>query len=162
MCIRIRCIYIQLFMSRSILPAMPCMCGSLRRTARAITNVYEEALRPLGLRASQFTILQMLSLAGEVSQRQLGEMLAMDSTTLTRTLQIMDRQGWIAERHGSDRRERWLRLAKGGETQLNRALPVWEKVQSRVRRQLGRESWRDLLKLTKEATELATTGGGSI
>jgi DNA-binding MarR family transcriptional regulator len=104
----------------------------------------------------------MLSLAGEVPQRQLGEMLAMDSTTLTRTLQIMDRQGWIAERHGSDRRERWLRLAKGGETQLNRALPVWEKVQSRVRRQLGRESWRDLLKLTKEATELATTGGGSI
>src|SRR5438128_6905963 len=109
-------------MSESPLPALPCMCGSFRRTSRALTQMYEQALRPLGLRATQFTILQVLSLAGEVSQGQLGEMLAMDSTTLTRTLEIMDRCGWIGERRGEDRRERWLRLAKAGETQLKRAL----------------------------------------
>ncbi len=120
------------------------MCGSLRRTARALTQLYEQALRPLGLRSTQFTVLQVLSRAGEVSQGQLGEMLAMDSTTLTRTLEIMSRQGWITERRGEDRRERWLRLAKGGETQLNRALPVWEKVQSR------------------QTTDIATTLGDSL
>ncbi len=138
------------------------MCGSLRRTARALTQLYEQALRPLGLRSTQFTVLQVLSRAGEVSQGQLGEMLAMDSTTLTRTLEIMSRQGWITERRGEDRRERWLRLAKGGETQLNRALPVWEKVQSRLRRQLGDQAWTNLLQLTYQTTDIATTLGDSL
>ena len=113
------------------------MCASFRRTSRALTQLYEDALRPLGFRTSQFTILQALSRAGEVSQGQLGEMLAMDSTSLTRTLAIMRRQGWIAERRGDDRRERWIRLATAGERQLKRALPVWDKVQSRLRTQLG-------------------------
>src|SRR5260370_24378475 len=70
-------------------PVLPCLCASLRRTTRTLTHLYEEALRPLGLRSSQFTILQVLSRAGEMTQGELGRMLAMDSTTLTRTLEIM-------------------------------------------------------------------------
>jgi DNA-binding MarR family transcriptional regulator len=138
------------------------MCGNFRRASRALTQLYEEAIRPLGLRASQLTILQALSRAGEVSQGQLGEMLAMDSTSLTRTLAIMRRQGWIVERRGEDRRERWLRLAKGGETKLSRVLPIWEKVQSRLRRQLGEEAWNNLLQLTYQVTGLVTTQGDSL
>jgi DNA-binding MarR family transcriptional regulator len=141
---------------------LPCLCGSFRRTSRALTQLYEEALRPLGLRSTQFTILQALSLAGEVSQGQLGEMLAMDSTSLTRTLAIMCRKGWIAERRGEDRRERRLRLANAGEVKLRRALPVWEKVQSRLRRQLGEPAWNDLLQLTYQVTSLVTTQGDSL
>ncbi len=144
-------------MEHSGIPKLPCMCGSLRRTSRALTQLYETALRPLGLRATQFTILQALSLAGEVTQSELGEMLALDSTTLTRTLGLMSRQGWIAERRGQDRRERWLRLSRAGETQLNRALPLWEKVQSRLRRQLGDKSWKSLMQLTYQVTDLITT-----
>ncbi len=144
------------------MPVLPCMCGSFRRTSRALTQLYEQALRPLGLRATQLTILQVLSRAGEVSQGQLGEMLAMDSTTLTRTLEIMGWQGWIAERRGEDRRERWLRLAKAGKTQLNRALPVWEKVQSGLRRHLGEQAWKNLLQLTNQVTDLVTIQGDSI
>ncbi len=132
------------------------MCGSFRRTSRALTQLYENALRPLGLRATQFTILQALSLAGEVTQSRLGEILAMDSTTLTRTLQIMGREGWIAERRGEDRRERRLRLARAGETQFKRALPPWEKVQSRLRRQLGELVWKNLLDITHQVTDLVT------
>jgi DNA-binding MarR family transcriptional regulator len=149
-------------MSQTLLPELPCMCGNFRRTSRALTQLYEEAIRPLGLRATQLTILQALSRAGEVSQGQLGEMLAMDSTSLTRTLAIMRRQGWIAERRGEDRRERWLRLSKGGEAQLRRVLPVWEKVQSRLRRQLGEQAWNNLLQLTYEVTGLLTTQGDSL
>jgi DNA-binding MarR family transcriptional regulator len=156
------CICIYLDMSRSPLPVLPCMCGSFRRTARALTQLYETALRPLGLRATQLTILQVLSLAGEVSQGQLGEMLAMDSTSLTRTLAIMVREGWIAERRGKDQRERWLGLSSGGETKLKRALPVWEKVQSRLRRQLGDQTWNNLLKFTHQVTGLITTKGDSL
>lgn len=149
-------------MNPSLLPALPCMCANFRRASRALTQLYEQALRPLGLRATQFTILQVLSQAGEVSQGQLGAMLAMDSTTLTRTLAIMERHGWIAERRGEDRRERRLRLAKAGETQLSRALPAWEKVQARLRRRVGEEAWKDLRQLTNQLTDLAASEGDSI
>jgi DNA-binding MarR family transcriptional regulator len=149
-------------MREPLLPVLPCMCGSFRRTSRALTQLYEEALRPLGLRATQLTILQVLSRAGELSQGHLGNMLAMDSTSLTRTLAIMSRQGWITERRGEDRRERWLRLARGGETQLRRALPVWEKVQSRLRRKLGEHAWKNLLQLTHQITGLVKTEGDSL
>jgi DNA-binding MarR family transcriptional regulator len=149
-------------MSHSLLPALPCMCGSFRRTSRALTQFYEQALRPIGLRATQLTVLQVLSRAGEVSQGRLGEMLAMDTTTLTRTLGIMRRHGWIAEHRGEDQRERRLRLSEAGEKQLNRAMVAWEKVQSRLRRQLGDQAWKNLLQLTNQVTELVTAQGESL
>ena len=132
------------------------MCANFRRTSRALTQLYENALRPVGLRATQFTIMQALSLAGEVTQSQLSGILAMDSTTLTRTLRIMDREGWIAERRGQDRRERRLRLSRAGETQFKRALPAWEKVQSQLRHEMGEQSWKNLLEITHQVTELVT------
>lgn len=142
------------------IPDLPCMCATFRRATRALTQLYDEALRPLGLRATQFTILQALSLAGEVSQGELAQILAMDSTTLTRTLRIMGREGWIAERRGKDRRERLLRLAKAGRYQFNRALPSWEKAQAQLGRQLGDKRWHALMKLTNEVTTMVTTQGG--
>jgi DNA-binding MarR family transcriptional regulator len=141
------------------IPDLFCMCASFRRASRALTHLYDAALRPVGLRATQFTILQVLSRAGEVSQGRLGQILAMDSTTLTRTLRIMVRQKWIAERRGDDRRERLLRLDKAGRDQFHRALPAWEKVQARLKRQVGDQRWHDLMKLTNDVTTLATNGG---
>ncbi|MGB7730245.1 MAG: MarR family winged helix-turn-helix transcriptional regulator [Candidatus Acidiferrum sp.] len=149
-------------MSEPFLPVLPCLCGNFRRTSRALTQLYENALRPFGMRATQFTILQALTRTGEVSQRKLGEILAMDSTSLTRTLAIMRRRGWIQERPGEDRRERLLRLANAGQKQLERVLPAWEKVQSRLRRQLGEQVWNSLFQLTHEVTRMVTTQGGSL
>jgi DNA-binding MarR family transcriptional regulator len=148
-------------MSHSPLPTLPCLCSSFRRTSRALTHLYDQALRPVRLRVTQFTILQVLSLTGEVLQGRMGEILAMDSTTLTRTLGVMRGCGWIAERRGEDRRERWLRLSKAGETKLHRATLAWEKVQSRLRKRLGASAWKNLLQLTNELTELVTTQGES-
>jgi DNA-binding MarR family transcriptional regulator len=143
-------------------PLLPCLCASFRRTSRALTQLYDQALRPQALRLTQLTILQVLARAGEVSQGQLGEMLAMDSTTLTRTLKIMSRQGWVAERRGKDRRERRLRLSKAGESKLTRAQPAWDKVQSRLRHQLGRQTWRSLLQFTHQVTDLIAVQGDSL
>ncbi|HEY1730704.1 MAG TPA: MarR family transcriptional regulator [Terriglobales bacterium] len=126
------------------LPNLPCLCASLRRASRALTQMYEEALRPRGLRATQFTILQALSIAGELTQGDLGEILATDSTTLTRTLDIMLRHGWLSRQRGHDRREWRLRLDKKGAALFRRALPDWEAVQARVRRRLGDTNWDGL------------------
>jgi len=146
-------------MDRSTLPALPCLCANLRRAARALTQLYEHELRPLGLRSTQMTILQALSRTGEISQGQLGQILAMDTTSLTRTLAIMSREGWITERRGEDRRERRLRLSDAGEKQLKRALPAWEKVQSRLRHQLGNENWNNLMQLSRQLASFTTTEG---
>jgi DNA-binding MarR family transcriptional regulator len=142
-------------MDRFSLPSLDCMCAGFRRTTRALTQLYEQTFRPLGLRASQFTILQVLSRAGEVSQGQLGNMLAMDSTTLTRTLKIMRQQRWIAEHRGEDRRERRLRLSKEGKALLDRAAPEWTRVQARLRRELGENTWESLARLSDRVTSVA-------
>ena len=148
-------------MSTSPILTLPCLCATLRRSSRALTQLYEAFLRPLGLRSGQFTILQVLWRMGEMPQRSLGEILAMDSTTLTRTLAIMRRRGWIAERSGQDRRERLLRIAKPGEALLNRALPLWEQAQARLQQQLGDESWKNLFQLTNQLTNVVTAQEGA-
>ena len=148
-------------MRKTPLPVLPCLCSNFRRASRALSQLYETALRPVGLRGTQFTVLQFLSIVGrEISQGQMGEMLAMDSTSLTRTLAILIRQSWVAERRGDkqrgeDGRERWLRLAGAGEEVLQRALPLWEGVQSQLRRQLGDEVWKDLFETTRHVASVA-------
>ena len=133
-------------------PTLPCLCANLRRASREVSQLYEDALRPTGLRATQFTVLQALSIAGEVTQGDLARILAMDSTTLTRTLAIMGRHGWIAKRRGEDRREWRMRLSKAGQTRFQQALPHWEKAQARVRRQLGEELSDNVMTLTQKIT----------
>ena len=140
---------------------LACMCASFRRASRSLTQHYDEALRPLGLRGTQFTILQALSLTGEVLQGKLGEILALDSTTLTRTLEIMIGHGWIVKRHGKDRRERYLGLSKAGRVEFNRALPHWERVQERLRKRLGNTRWDHLLHLTNQVTAVSATAAST-
>ena len=144
----------------SRLPLMPCLCGSMRRATRALTQVYERELAPFGLSATQMTVLQLLSRAGEMRQGQIGEMLAMDSTSLTRTVSIMRREGWLAERRGKDRRERWIRLSRRGASKLQKAEPVWERVQSRMQDGLGEQDWNQLMQLAYRATVIAKRGEG--
>jgi DNA-binding MarR family transcriptional regulator len=138
---------------------LPCLCANLRRASRVVTQFYEDALRPVGLRATQFTVLQALSLAGEVTQGVLGQILAMDSTTLTRTLNIMKRQGWIEQRRGQDRREWRLSLTAAGQALMKRALPHWRSVQRRIHSQFGNELWENLFQVTYKVTGVLTGTG---
>ena len=80
-------------MAAESLPALPCACANLRRAARAVTRGYEAALKGTGLTPTQHTLLQALDLLGLSPQGALGELLAIDSTTLTRTLRPLERAG---------------------------------------------------------------------
>ena len=126
------------------MPALPCACASLRRAARAVTQLYEREMRSAGLGATQFTLLQALGQAGEITQGRLGEVLSIDSTTLTRTLANLSREGWIAVRSGADRRERWISLTASGGRKLRSGLPRWERAQERLRKTLGDRRWDEL------------------
>jgi DNA-binding MarR family transcriptional regulator len=106
-----------------------------------LTAAYDEAMRPNGLTVTQFTVLQALSLTGELIQGQLGDVLAIDTTTLTRSLRLMTQAGWVERRPGKDRREwRWRLTAVGRET-FKTASPAWEQAQREVRRRLGEKDW---------------------
>lgn len=141
-------------MADQSLPPLPCLCANLRRAARALTKTYEEHLRPFNLSSSQLTILQVLSRMGELSQGTLGRSLAMDSTTLTRTLRTMAAAGWIRERRGADRREKLLALSRAGTNLLQRALPAWEKAQTHARNRVGGQRWSELQKLLNQITAI--------
>jgi len=83
----------------------------------------------------------------------------MDSTTLTRTLEIMVRQGWVQRRRGADRREWRLSLAAGGEAQLELGTPPWEGIQALLAGKLGGAGWNKLFKLSNEATHAVAEQG---
>ncbi|MGE0454791.1 MAG: MarR family winged helix-turn-helix transcriptional regulator [Vicinamibacteria bacterium] len=127
------------------LPRLPCACASLRRAGRAVTQLYESELRSLDLNTAQLTLLQALARAEPITQGSLGRLLALDSTTLSRTLRPLEKKGWIRSEPGKDRRERRLRLTKAGRTQLERADPAWERAQGRLKARLGAERWESLL-----------------
>ncbi len=142
-------------MNKTALPAISCMCTNLRRASRAITQFYEQALRSTGLRSTQFAILQALTLTGDIAQGQLGHILALDSTTLTRTLAIMSRQGWLKRRRGSDRRKWHIGISSKGNAIFQHAFPLWESAQGELRNQLGDEQWKQLSALAHIVTNAA-------
>lgn len=135
---------------------LPCVCANVRRAARAVTSVYDDALRESGLRITQFTLLQALELTGATSQGDLGAVLAMDSTTLTRSLRPLIEEGWIHVVPGSDRRVRTLELTAAGRERLAGAHASWSTAQRRLRRALGTERWTRLQEDLVAVAELAT------
>ncbi len=137
-------------------PVLPCACASLRRAARAATQLYDSELRGAGLNTAQFTLLQALASAGPVSQGRLGGLLAIDSTTLSRTLRPLEANRWIRCDPGKDRRERQIELSGAGRAQLARATPAWERAQRRLRSRLGEDRWATLL------ADLSTAAGAAL
>jgi DNA-binding MarR family transcriptional regulator len=116
-----------------------------------VTSFYDQELRSLGLRTTQYTVLQVLSGVGEVSQKTLGEILGADSTTLTRNLRRLDQEGWIVSRPGEDRRQRLWSLTGSGREVLEEARPLWKRAQERFEEALG-DDWRRLHGLLDHTT----------
>ena len=139
---------------------LPCMCANLRRAARVVTQLYDEELRPSGLRTPQFTLLQTLNIAPGISQKRLAGVLEFDSTTLTRTLAFLRRQGWLAAEHGTDRRELRLSLTAAGLEEYKRVVPYWQSAQRRLRRELGEMSWSQIEDAAIRVAEVAPSREG--
>jgi DNA-binding MarR family transcriptional regulator len=137
------------------LPALPCACANLRRAARAVTQFYEQQLRGTGLNATQFTLLQFLSEMPGITQGDFGRLLALDSTTLTRTLRPLIRLGWVRGAAGRDRRERRYALTPAGRRELRHLQPHWRRAQQRLHRALGTPAWKRMQALLVRVAEAA-------
>ena len=137
---------------------LPCTCANLRRAARAVTRLYNQEFRSDDIEITQFTILMALDRAGEISQGKLGKLLALDSTTLTRTLVLLRKRGWIQEKEGEDRRFRLIRLTSAARSRLQQSLPRWKKAQDRMQSALGEDTMRHLTGLLARVTVLSSEG----
>ncbi|MHC1729026.1 MAG: MarR family winged helix-turn-helix transcriptional regulator [Syntrophobacteraceae bacterium] len=135
-----------------------CACYSLRRSARAITRLYEEFLRPSGLRVTQFSVLNVTRLLGPVALTRLAEMTVTERTTLTRNLTILEKKGFIHIEPGEDRRERRVSITQQGQEALLAAIPLWEKAQEHLQDRLGEERMAHLLADSSEIISLTRKG----
>jgi DNA-binding MarR family transcriptional regulator len=114
-----------------------CHCLVTRRSARAITRIYDDHLRPHGLRATQFSVLVALALGGPSPIGELADALGLERTTLTRSAALLEKKGWVAPDRSDDRREHPIRLTAAGRRRLEAAFPAWKRAQELAARQLG-------------------------
>jgi DNA-binding MarR family transcriptional regulator len=134
---------------------LPCACQNLRRATRVVTRIYDQELAKAGIEITPFGLLTALDLTGEANQKRLSAGFAMDSTTLTRTLRLMLKQGWIRARRGKDKRERLFSLTRAGRRQLATAQPFWEAAQRRLRKELGEAGWTSMKRAVSQTTGAA-------
>lgn len=120
-----------------------CVCNTLRMVTRAVTQLYDDALRPSGVRATQFSILATIAGKDEANLKQLEDALAIDQTTLTRSLTLLERDGLVERASHPDRRIKAMRLTAKGRRTLDVARPLWAHAQQKVLREMGTNNWSD-------------------
>lgn len=131
-----------------------CACMNIRKTSRIITQLFDHALQPAGIKVTQFSILGVLANTKEVTLNELAANLDMDRTTLTRSLVRLEEDQVVRSREGEDARQRKIELTKKGYELLETALPYWEEAQSVMLHGLGSE-FPDFLNSLKQGADIA-------
>ena len=131
--------------ARQLRLLLSCACTLTRRAARSVNQLYDAVLAPIGIRASQFILLQTIADAGQVAQRDLAVALSASTETLSRRLATMRKHGWIELSIGSNQRERLYTITAAGREQLTRSLLCWRRAEERLKQQLGDQGWRQML-----------------
>src|SRR5437660_8073576 len=116
-----------------------CVASRLRMLNRVVTNVYDNALRPLDLKVSQMNILVVAAKMGTVRPLAVCEYLHLDVSTLSRNVERMKARGWLEVVPDDDGRSQPFRLTPRGRKLLEKALPAWSKSQQQVKKVLGAE-----------------------
>jgi len=118
--------------------SFPCYCATLRQAARAVTVLYEEMIADGGVHATQYTALQVIESAPNLTTTELAEAMGIDQTTATRTLALIKKGGLAIDTVGQDRRQRRWNLTSAGQDRLRKLKPRWEAAQQAFEKRLGR------------------------
>ena len=135
-----------------------CACATLRETSRTLTQLYDQAFKPSGLLTTQYIVLIAIQKAEPATIGQLAKSMAMDRTTLTRNLKPLEKSGLIVSRRGDDPRTHVVSLTPKGKAALQRAFPLWVKLQSHVAGTLGAKRFKRLLSDLKKVVVLLRQG----
>jgi DNA-binding MarR family transcriptional regulator len=117
--------------------ARNCIAVRLRLLNRVVTNLYDDALRPLGLKVSQVNILVVTAKLGLAQPAKVCDILHLDTSTLSRNVERMRAKGWLEVVPGEDARTQPFRLTAQGKRLLERAVPAWERAQKQAEELLG-------------------------
>jgi DNA-binding MarR family transcriptional regulator len=117
-----------------------CVCLHTRMAARAVTRAYDQALAPLGLEATQFTLLAAIAGNPEKSITALADRLALERSSLSRNLKLLTKLGHIAPASGGGRAAAYV-VTAAGEAMLEQALPIWAEAQRRSESAMGALTW---------------------
>ena len=143
--------------SDDLLEPAGCVSYRLRRAARMAARFYDHALKPSGLRNTQFTLLGSLDMLGETGIGDLSEELAVDGTTLTRNLEILVRRGLVENIEADDGRVPNVRLTDLGKETYEEAVPLWRDAQRHMLEALEPERWAGM-RTQLHRIEAACTG----
>lgn len=121
-----------------------CVCGMMRMVTRAVTQLYDDAMRPSGLRVTQYSLLSRLERLGPVSAASLVDPLHADQTTLARALKVLEGDGLIQRAPQADQRVKLIELTAKGRKRVAAARQIWRQAQARMLDQIGREQWDDM------------------
>jgi DNA-binding MarR family transcriptional regulator len=116
-----------------------CLCTGLRQAAHAMTEIYDEALAPSGLKITMFRVIRRLSEAGKPTISELADIVELDRSSLGRNLKVLERDGLVTFLAGDDERSKVVQLTGKGKSALATALPLWRGVQKRMQSTLGTE-----------------------
>ncbi len=129
--------------------AYGCLMGRARLLTRVLTGMYDAELRPFGLKATQLNLLVVVAQLGPVRRIEVGQMIHLDPSTLTRNLQVMLSNGWIEEvADGEDGRGLPLQVTKHGEALLEQVSPAWKRAQGKAQKLLRADGVALLRKLS--------------
>jgi DNA-binding MarR family transcriptional regulator len=134
--------------------AFPCTCSRLRRATRAITQLYDDALAPSGLRATQFGLLRTLASQETMTIGSLAAQVLLDRTALSRNLDPLVARGLVEVAPGNDLRTRNVVLTTAGRRALEDAEPHWAEAQREVVRRVGKQRLAELYALLEDVERL--------
>ncbi len=117
--------------------AAECIAVRLRMLNRAVTKLYDDALRPLGLKVSQMNILVATARMGTARPADLCQRLHLEVSTLSRNVERMRARDWLEVVPDDDGRAQPFRLTGQGRRLLERALPAWHRAQDQAKAMLG-------------------------
>src|SRR5438094_10022166 len=134
-----------------------CVAVRLRMLNRVVTNIYDDALRPLDLKVSQMNILVAAAKMGTARPIEVCEHLHLDVSTLSRNVERMKARGWLKVVPGEDGRSQPFRLTPQGRKLLEKAVPAWSEAQQQVKKVLGDGFMEQL----NYAMQRVSTGGAA-
>ena len=123
-----------------------CVCGNLRKASRLISQIYDEFLKPSGLKATQYALLMTIKGFGRVTISKLAKWIIMDRTTVTRNLKLLENKGLVNTESGEDKRERVVTITDKGIDALMSAYPLWEEAQHYVAESIGKDKSNRIVK----------------
>jgi DNA-binding MarR family transcriptional regulator len=124
-----------------------CFCTKLRRTARIITALYDDALAPAGLTAAQFSLIRAIAKIKNPTISHVSEATGLDRSTLGRNLRVLERAGFVTLGPGKDERTRIVHITDEGARRIEMAIPLWEAAQARIRTQIDDRTREQALEL---------------